>query len=403
MKIYLVGGAVRDQLLHYPVVERDWVVVGATPQEMFQAGFRQVGRDFPVFLHPKTHEEYALARKERKAGLGYYGFACEFDKTISLEDDLQRRDLTINAIAMDEKGKIIDPYQGIDDIKNKKLRHVSAAFVEDPVRVLRVARFAARFHHLGFTLALETKNLMYEMVRQGELSHLVPERVWQELVRSLGEKNPEIFIRTLRDCGALQIIIPEIDNLFGVPAAPKYHPEIDTGIHTLMVLQTISQKTTDPMTRFAALVHDLGKAQTPIGEWPSHHAHDTLGLPIIEALCLRLRVPVAWRKFAMMVCQHHLNIFRIDILPVETIVTLFEATDAFKKRERFLHLLMVSEADGCDMETNRSEKWIQLLDACTEINAKILVAEGYQGVAIKDELHKRRVGLVHSMQAVNAR
>lgn len=397
MKIYLVGGAVRDQLLQYPVVEKDWVVVGATPEQMLQAGFRQVGRDFPVFLHPKTHEEYALARRERKSGVGYYGFACEFDKDVSLEEDLQRRDLTINAIAMDEEGKIIDPYQGLADLKDKKLRHISEAFVEDPVRVLRVARFAARYHHLGFTLADETKSLMYEMVRQGELAHLVPERVWQELVRSLDEKNPEIFIKTLRACGALQQILPEIDKLFGVPAPPKYHPEIDTGIHTLMVLQSISQKTIDPMTRFAALTHDLGKAETPMEDWPSHHAHESRGEPIIEALCLRLRVPTEWRKFAMIVCRHHLNIHRLKDLRAKTIVTLFEATDALRKGERFLKLLLVCEADGLSSQTEQTKKWFELLNACSQIDAKVLVEEGYQGIAIKNELHKRRVDLVQKL------
>jgi tRNA nucleotidyltransferase (CCA-adding enzyme) len=406
MKIYLVGGAVRDKLLNYPVVEKDWVVVGATPEEMLQKGFRQVGRDFPVFLHPESREEYALARKEKKSGHGYHGFDCDFDKEVSLEDDLERRDLTINAMAMDESGQIIDPYQGLQDLKAKKLRHVSQAFVEDPVRVLRVARFAARYHHLGFTLAEETRAMMYDMACRGELMHLVPERVWQEFERALSEKNPEVFITTLRACGALQIILPEIDKLFGVPAPAKYHPEIDSGVHTLMVLQATSQKTRDPMLRFAALIHDLGKAETPITEWPSHRSHEHRGEPIIESLCMRLRVPTEWRTFAMMVCRQHLNIHRIDAMRANTIVSLFEATDAFRKKERFLQMLIVCEADRLREEveetnqaaqTLQTKKWSELLEACFNIDAKELVAAGFQGVAIKNELHKRRVALVRRL------
>ncbi len=291
MKTYLVGGAVRDRLLGLTPKERDWVVVGANPEDLLKAGYTQVGKDFPVFLHPKTKEEYALARTERKSGRGYHGFKVHADPAVTLEEDLLRRDLTINAMAEDEQGSLIDPYGGRADLQNKVLRHVSPAFVEDPLRILRVARFAARFQHLGFRLADETRQLLCAMTRNGELNTLVPERVWQEWQRSLREKNPEQFILLLRQCGALGVIIPELDKLFGVPNPPEYHPEIDSGIHTLMVLQAASQLSDDPCVRFAALVHDLGKAQTAMHEWPKHHGHDQGGLPTIRQLCKRLRIP----------------------------------------------------------------------------------------------------------------
>lgn len=310
MKIYLVGGAVRDQLLGYPVKERDWVVVGATPKQMQQLGYQQVGRDFPVFLHPETKEEYALARMERKSAPGYYGFQCDFNPNVSLEDDLLRRDLTINAMAMDTNGHLIDPYHGEVDLKAKLLRHVSPAFIEDPVRVLRVARFAARYYHLGFRLADETRALMYLMVKRGELNHLVAERVWQEWLRSFAEQNPQIFISTLRACGALKVILPELDALFGVPNNKKYHAEVDSGVHTLMVLKKAVKLSTDSMVRFAALVHDLGKGATPMVEWPRQVQHEIRGVAIIRDLCARLRIPADYRKFAEMVSRFHLNIHR---------------------------------------------------------------------------------------------
>lgn len=262
MKTYLVGGAVRDSLLGYPIHERDWVVVGATPEQLLEQGYRQVGRDFPVFLHPSTGEEYALARTERKSAPGYYGFQCRFDPSVSLQDDLLRRDLTINAMAVDAEGELIDPYHGQADLQAKLLRHISPAFAEDPVRILRVARFAARYHHLGFKLAEETRQLMYSMVKKGELAYLVAERVWQEWQRSLQEKNPEIFITILRACGALKIVLPELDCLFGIPNPRHYHPEVDSGVHSLLSLQACVTMTCDPMLRFAALVHDLGKGCT---------------------------------------------------------------------------------------------------------------------------------------------
>lgn len=399
MRVYLVGGAVRDQLLNYPVKERDWVVIGSTPQQMLQNGFQQVGKDFPVFLHPVTREEYALARKERKTANGYYGFECDFRETTTLEDDLGRRDLTINAIAMDEHGQIIDPYHGVADLQAKILRHVSTAFIEDPVRVLRVARFAARYHHLGFKLADETRSLMYQMVRQGELVHLVAERVWQELERSLHEKNPDVFISTLRACGALKVIFPEIDRLFGVPGTPLYHPEIDSGVHTLMALQSMVASSTDPMSRFATLVHDLGKGVTPMDAWPSHHGHEEMGVSIIDTFCQRLRIPSDWRKFAMLVSRFHLMIHRISELRASTIVTVLERTDSFRRMAQFEKLLQVCEADASGrlhkINYEQAQKWRYIHSECLKIQSKTLIEQGYQGIAIKNELHNRRVTCVN--------
>lgn len=398
MKAYLVGGAVRDKLLGYPVHERDWVVVGATPAELIKQGYQKVGRDFPVFLHPVTREEYALARTERKQAPGYYGFTCDFNPHVTLEDDLARRDLTINAMAMDDAGELIDPYHGQDDLDSLILRHVSPAFIEDPVRVLRVARFAARYHHLGFKLADETRVLMYNMVKRGELGYLVPERVWQECFRSLQERDPDVFISTLRSCGALAVVLPELDALFGVPNTQHYHPEIDSGIHTLMVLRAAVVLSDDPMMRFAALVHDLGKACTPVGEWPSHRGHETGGLPVIESLCQRLRIPVDYRKFALMVSRFHLTIHRLYELRPSTIVKTFEQTDAFRRAELFEKLLQVCEADargvGKPVDYKQPGGWRYLLTECSNITARMLIEQGYQGEAIKTALHELRVSRV---------
>ncbi len=400
MKVYLVGGAVRDKLLDYPVKERDWVVVGATPEELIQQGYRQVGRDFPVFLHPETGEEYALARTERKSAPGYYGFQCDFATSVSLEDDLQRRDLTINAMAMDENGQLIDPYHGRRDLEQKILRHVSPAFIEDPVRVLRVARFAARYHHLGFRLAGETRALMYSMVKKGELDHLVAERVWQEWQRSLEEKNPEVFITTLRDCAALKVILPELDALFGVPNTRKYHPEVDSGIHTLMVLKMAVNQSLNPVIRFAALVHDLGKALTPMNEWPSHHGHEARGVDAINEMCKRLRIPTEYRKLAVMASRYHLEIHRLFELRPNTIVKLLEKTDAYRRPHLFDQLLIVCEADKkgrlgqTDMDYKQAAVWQYILQQSAKITAKQLVEQSYEGEAIREELHKRRVACV---------
>lgn len=397
MKVYLVGGAVRDKLLGLPIKERDWVVVGSNPEELGQLGYQQVGRDFPVFLHPQSKEEYALARTERKSAPGYYGFECKFDPAVTLEDDLLRRDLTINAMAMDMDGQLIDPYQGQKDLQEKRLRHVSPAFAEDPVRVLRVARFAARYHYLGFRLDDETRLLMYQMVKRGELNYLVAERVWQEWQRSLNEKNPEIFISILRACGALAIILPEINALFGVPNTRFYHPEVDSGVHTLMVLQAATTLSADPIVRFAALVHDLGKAITPHAQWPKHHGHEESGVKPIESLCNRLRIPADYRKFAVLVSRQHLNMHRVVEMRVATLVKILEQVDAFRRPQNFDNLLLVCEADargkGKNKEINywQSDLWRQIYQTCSQVSVQELINEGYQGAAIKEALHQRRI------------
>lgn len=398
MKVYLVGGAVRDQLLGYPVKERDWVIVGATPEQMIQQGYQQVGRDFPVFLHPLTREEYALARTERKSAPGYYGFECDFKPQVTLEEDLLRRDLTINAMAMDQNGQLIDPYKGQADLQAKILRHVSPAFVEDPVRVLRVARFAARYHHLGFKLADETRALMYAMVIRDELVHLVAERVWQEWQRSLEERNPEVFISTLRICGALKVVLPEIDALFGIPNSNHYHPEVDSGVHSLMALQAAVNLSNDTLVRFAAFVHDLGKAATPIVEWPKHHGHEERGATIIESLSKRLRIPADYRKFAVMVSRYHLNIHRLFELRANTIVKTLEQTDAFRRPKLFEKLLLTCEADaqGCGrkIDYKQASHWRYVFTECAKISAQTLIEQGFQGEEIKEALHQRRIACV---------
>lgn len=395
MKVYLVGGAVRDQLLNLPIKERDWVVVGASPEQLLHQQFRQVGRDFPVFLHPETGEEYALARTERKSAPGYYGFSCDFSQNVTLEEDLARRDLTINAMAMDENGQLIDPYGGQHDLSHKLLRHVSPAFVEDPVRVLRVARFAARFHHLGFKLADETRSLMYSMVRNGELNHLVAERVWQEWQRSLTEQNPEQFVLTLRSCDALRIILPELHTLFGVPNPYRYHREVDSGVHTLMVLHAAVALTSDPVVRFAALVHDLGKANSPMVNWPSHHGHEERGVPVIESLCTRLRIPNEYRTLATVVSRFHLIIHRLSELRAATIVKTLERIDAFRRPQLFYNMLIACQADaeGCGrrIDYQQGTLWKSLFAECAAINAQQLMAQGYTGAAIKHALHEHRI------------
>lgn len=404
MKVYLVGGAVRDHLLGYPVTERDWVVVGTTPQHMCSLGFKRVGKDFPVFLHPDTQEEYALARKERKSGPGYYGFVCEFNEEVSLEEDLSRRDLTINAIARDTDGKLIDPFGGLADLNKKILRHVSAAFAEDPVRVLRLARFAARYHHLGFKVAEETRQLMYKMVKKGELRHLIVERVWQEWQGSLGEKNPEVFVTTLRSCKALAVVLPELDCLFGVPNPPKHHPEIDSGIHSLMVLQEAVMLSTDPMVRFAALVHDLGKGTTPKESWPSHPQHEVRGFSIIEQLCHRLRIPSAWRKLAMKVSRLHLRIHRLKELSAQMIVKTIEETDAFRQPMLFKQLLIACEADAKgrmqQIEYWQGHYWQEAFRACLEVSVGALIEQGYEGIQIKKALYDERLKRINELRSI---
>lgn len=346
MDTYLVGGAVRDELLGRPVGERDWVVVGATPEELEARGFLPVGRDFPVFLHPKTREEHALARLERKVAPGYRGFTTEFSPEVTLEQDLARRDLTINAMAKDDSGRIVDPFDGRGDLERRLLRHVSAAFVEDPVRILRVARFLARFAPLGFTVASETLALMRRMVEAGEADALVPERVWRELARALDEPSPRSAIEILRACGALRVVLPEVDALFGVPQRPEWHPEVDTGEHVLLALQVAAARGASQAVRFAVLAHDLGKALTPRAEWPRHHGHENLGLSAIEALCERLRVPQEHRDLALLASRFHTHVHRGLELRTSTLLEMFEHCDAFRRPARFIELLEVCECDA---------------------------------------------------------
>jgi len=346
MKIYLVGGAVRDSLLHLSGSDRDWVVVGATIEQMLAKGFKPVGKDFPVFLHPDSAEEYALARTERKSGKGYKGFTVCAAADVSLEDDLQRRDLTINAMARDDDGHIIDPWGGQRDIQLKLLRHVSPAFSEDPLRVLRVARFAARFAPMGFVVADDTQQLMRSMVDAGELEHLIAERVWREFDTALGEAQTRVFIEVLRACGALRVLLPELDALFGVPQPATWHPEIDTGLHTLMVLEQACRLSPDKTVRFAALMHDLGKGTTPPQEWPRHLGHESSGAELIKAVCRRLRVPSAYSELAVLASRYHTHCHKAQTLRANTLLALFESLDVFRRADRLEKFLLVCEADA---------------------------------------------------------
>ena len=343
MKTYVVGGAVRDELLNLPVQDRDWVVVGATPEEMLAAGFRPVGKDFPVFLHPQTQEEYALARTERKTAPGYAGFAFHAAPDVTLEDDLARRDLSINAIAKADDGSLVDPYGGQADLAARLFRHVGPAFVEDPVRILRVARFAARFTE--FTVAPETLALMGEMVANGEVDALVPERVWQEISRGLMAAQPSRMFAVLRECGALKRLLPELDRLWGVPQRAEYHPEIDTGVHVMMVVDTAARCGHELPVRFAALLHDLGKGTTPKDEWPRHIAHEARSVKLVETVCARLKVPADCRDLAVLAARYHGDIHRAEELRPDTIVRLFEKTDALRRPQRFEQLLQACAAD----------------------------------------------------------
>ena len=346
MQVYLVGGAVRDEQLGLPVTERDWCVVGASPDELLDAGYKQVGKDFPVFLHPETGEEHALARTERKTGAGYHGFAFDTSADVTLEEDLSRRDLTINALAQDQDGKLIDPFGGMDDVKKRLLRHVSDAFVEDPVRILRAARFAARFSELGFRIAPETRNLMREMVANGEADALVPDRVWKETELALLGPNPHLFFEALRACGALRVVFPEVDALFGVPQPAQWHPEIDTGVHTMMVVAVAEALSSDLEVRFAALVHDVGKGTTSPDDLPSHPGHEQRGKNMILAMADRLPVPKASRDLAALVAEYHTHCHRALELKDTTLLKVLEKTDAFRRPQRFEQFLVACEADA---------------------------------------------------------
>jgi tRNA nucleotidyltransferase (CCA-adding enzyme) len=396
VEIYLVGGAVRDSLLNLPVSEHDWVVVGATPEYMLENGYQQVGKDFPVFLHPVTHDEYALARTERKSGSGYNGFTCYAAPDVTLEQDLMRRDLTINAIAKSNDGELFDPYHGQRDIEQRLLRHVSDAFGEDPLRVLRVARFAARFAHLDFTVAPETQALMQQMAESGELEALTPERVWKETEKALQTQDPQVYFQVLRDCGALKVLFPEIDALFGVPAPAKWHPEIDTGIHTLMTLKIASTLTPDVDVRFSALCHDLGKALTPPQFWPAHHGHGPAGVKLVEKLCQRLKVPTHIRDLAKLVAEFHDLIHTVNKLRPETLLKLFDTIDVWRKPQRLEQMIMTSEADARGRTTFENNPYPQgdyLREAfavASSVSNKEVLDAGFQGMAIRDELKKRR-------------
>jgi len=343
---YLVGGAVRDELLGLSDVDRDWVVVGATPEKMLELGFTPIGRDFPVFLHPHSKDEYALARTERKSGKGYKGFTIYASEDVTLEQDLRRRDLTINAIARDCNGNLIDPYNGQADIKSRTLRHVSDAFSEDPVRILRTARFAARFNSQGFTVAKPTLKLMQKMVDNGEVDTLVAERVWQELQAALKTQKPSVFFTTLRECGALRRIFPELDALFGIPQTPHFHPEIDTGKHVMMVVDRARQLSNDIDVQYAALTHDLGKALTPSFRLPSHPGHEAAGVPLVTQMSLRYRVPTETTRLAEIMSDQHLNMHRLAELRPQTILKMLKKLDAFRKPARVQKFALACQADS---------------------------------------------------------
>ncbi len=403
MKTYLVGGAVRDNILGLPIKDRDWVVTGASPDEMSKLGYTSVGKDFPVFLHPKTHEEYALARTERKTSAGYHGFQFDTKTSVTLEQDVQRRDLTINALAEDEQGNIIDFVGGQADLDNRILRHVSPAFAEDPVRILRIARFAARFHPLGFKVATETISLMKQMVVDGEVDALVPERVWQEMARALTEPSPEIFIEVLRECGALKVLFPEIDRLFGVPQPEEHHPEIDTGIHTMLVLQQACLLSDDPVVRFSALTHDLGKGTTPKKILPHHYDHEERGYHLVKTLCKRYKIPNNFRQLAEITARYHTHAHRAFEVKPKTLLKVLNKTDAFRKPERFEQFLLACIADshgrpGYENYDYKQAPFFSLVRKKTsEVSTRDIIADGFKNEKISEELYKRRLILIKDL------
>ena len=406
MKIYVVGGAVRDELLGLAVKDHDYVVTGATPADMLRQGYRPVGKDFPVFLHPRTQEEYALARTERKTAPGYRGFVFHAAPDVTLEQDLVRRDLTINAIARAEDGTLCDPFGGQQDIERRVFRHVSAAFGEDPVRILRLARFAARF--TDFSVAPETMDLMRQMVADGEVDALVPERVWQEVARGLLEARPSRMLAVLRECGALARIMPELDALWGVPQPPLHHPEIDTGLHMLLVVDHAAGRGFDLPVRFASLMHDLGKGATAPALWPSHHGHEGAGVALIETLCARLKVPNDCRELAIMTAREHGNIARGTSLRANTIVTLFERCDAFRKPQRLRQMLLASACDfhgrGGDFPGRPFPQlafWEAALAAARGVNAgQVALGLASEPQRISQALHRARVAAVRAATSV---
>lgn len=408
MRIYLVGGAVRDTLLERPVIDHDHVVVGARPQDMLELGYKAVGKDFPVFLHPRSGEEYALARTERKTGHGYHGFAFHADQDVTLEQDLARRDLTINAIAQDEHGNLVDPYGGVRDLEQRVLRHVSPAFVEDPVRLLRVARFAARFAPLGFTVAEETMSLLQQMVRDGEVDHLVPERVWAETRKALGEAQPSAFLRVLREAGALAVLFPEVDALYGIPQRAEFHPEVDTGIHLEMTLDAAAQLAPgNDLVGFCTFTHDLGKALTPKDELPSHRAHEHRGVAPLRALAARLKVPTDYASLAELVCREHLNAHRALELKPATVLKLITALDALRRPERLQIFLTACMADkrgrlGHEQDDYPQADWLhRAREAAAGITSAPFLAQGLQGPAMGAAIEKARIQAIAEMKLCN--
>jgi tRNA nucleotidyltransferase (CCA-adding enzyme) len=403
MKTYLVGGAVRDRLLGLPVTERDWVVVGATPDELKALGFRSVGKDFPVFLHPETQEEHALARTERKTAKGYHGFEFVTAADVTLEDDLKRRDLTINAIAEDKQGKLVDPYGGAADLEAKLLRHVSPAFSEDPVRVLRAARFAARFAPLGFTVAPETLALMRDMVESGEVDALVPERVWQETLKALKASRPSVYFEVLRECGALQKVFPELARLWGVPQPAKWHPEIDTGVHVMMVLDQAARLSKEPMVRYAALTHDLGKGTTPKDILPHHYGHEERSVKLVEALCDRLRTPKEFKELAVIVARQHGLAHKAEEIRSDTLLKLLESVDAFRRPDRFELFLTACEADHRgrtgleDTPFPQGDYLRRAFAAARAVTTESLDTANLKGAEIGEQLKKKRLDAVRAV------
>ncbi len=397
MKIFLVGGAVRDKLLGYPSQERDWVVIGETEQAMRERGFIAVGKDFPVFLHPQTHEEYALARTERKTASGYKGFTVHASPEVSLEADLQRRDLTINAMALSAEGELIDPYGGQADLRAKIFRHVSPAFCEDPVRVLRVARFAARYAHLGFTIAAETQQLMQNMVAAGEVTHLVPERVWAELHKALHEYTPQAFFSVLKDCHALAQIFPELNALFGIPQVADYHPEIDTGIHTLLCLEQAAKLSAKPQVRLAALLHDLGKAQTPAKVLPHHYGHEQAGIPVLLALCQRLRIPNEFKNLALQVMTYHTHCHKVFELRAATLIDMLLNLGAFKKNHCIEDFLLACTADAQGRLGQQNRPYPQAdyirraVQIASAIDTQAIINSGKRGAQIGEDIRRLRI------------
>lgn len=402
--VYLVGGAVRDELLGLPHQEKDWVVVGSTPEELLARGFRQVGASFPVFLHPDTGEEYALARTERKQGHGYHGFSVDFHPGVTLEDDLARRDLTINAMARDEKGRLIDPFCGQRDLEQRELRHVSPAFCEDPLRVLRVARFAARFADIGFRVHESTMELMQGMAESGELGHLVAERVWAEFAKALTARRPEVFIEVLRDCGALAILLPEVDCLFGIPQPENHHPEIDTGVHVLMTMNLAARLGGSAEVIFALLLHDLGKGLTPPDVLPAHIGHEHHGVPLVNRVCERLRVPGAFRDLAVKVCELHLRCHRLMEARPSTVMDLIEKADLIRRPDRAEEFILACRADFQGRKGREERQYPQgerlrnALNAALAIRARDIATEGLDGIQIGEKLRSARVEAIAGIE-----